>query len=208
MNRSPFLLGVLVVAAVAFVSGCITVPESPLKTVGEALRPPGSPDPSEGSTPGTIGPDSMGTAKPAAFSPTLAGAKEALAAARKVYTDAQAALGRLRADMDAKAKAVKEAERQAVADRIVRDGWWVFAAGMIGSIVGVVCVAKNYGMGGWWVLLGGGGVAVLGLGMVWLGPHWLGITRGAAVVFGLAMIVGAMYAWRYRKKLKAMAAKV
>ena len=149
----------------------------------------------------------MGSASPASAPITVDGAKAALASAVRVYADAQAWLARTKADMEAKSKAVRLAQEQATADKIVKDGWWIFAAGLVGAVVGVVCVAKQYGTGGWWVLLGGGAVSILGLAMVWLGPHWLGIVRGAVAVFGAAMIVGAIWAWNHRAKLKTNLAR-
>lgn len=150
----------------------------------------------------------MGSGLPGTASTTAAGAGDALSAATRVYTDALAYLARAKADMEAKAKAKRLADEQATAERIVRDGWWVFWAGVVGSVVGVVCVAKQYGMGGWWVLLSGGLIAALGLGMVWLGPHWVAVIRGAVAVFSLTILIGVIWVWNHRKKLKALANKL
>lgn len=202
-HRILLLLGAVLVAGGLFTS-CIRVPDISLKTPFSAPADP--PAPASPANPGT-------SAGPAVSPPSndpppdLEGAKRALEGARGVYTNLVGLLSAAKADMKAKAALVKEKERQAVADRIVRDGWWVFAIGLLGSIVGVICVAKNYGMGGWWVLLGGASVSALGLAMVWLGPHWLNITRGAVGVAGLSMIVGAYWAWKHRKLLKAKASK-
>jgi hypothetical protein len=208
VNRSPFLLGVLVVAAGVFFTSCITVPNNPLKGVADAIRAEKGSTPSDPTAPGGKQPETMGSGLPGTASPTAAGAADALSAATRVYTDALAYLARAKADMDAKAKAKRIADEQATADRITRSGWWVFASGIVGAIIGVVCVAKNYGMGGWWVLLGGGATAILGLSLVWLGPYWVATIRIALGVSVLAFVIGAIWAWNHRKKLKALANKL
>lgn len=203
MNRSHFLLGALVVAAAVLVS-CIRVPEIPFKEAKEAIQGPNSSTPvgREGSD-GNTGLDHEVSAPAVpAVDPAkgVQAARAVVAAARKVYTDSVARTARLRADLKAKEDAAKEVERQAIADRIVRDGWWVFGAGLIGAIIGIVGVARNYGLGGWWVVLGGAGVAVLGLAMVWLGPSWLLIVRVSVGVVVAASVCGAGYAYWRRKR--------
>lgn len=202
-HHALLLLGVALVAAVLFSSCSVfSVPSNSLRSLQDAVEKP------------TRSADPLGVEKPLQSTktdgkPSIPGAaggvdqaKQDLADARAKYAAGVEELARLKADIKVKEATARAAEEQATADRIVRDGWWVFFGGIIASIIGIICVAKEYGMGGWWVLIGGAAVSVFGLCMIWLGPHWVIVTRTTVAIAGLAVIVGASWAWQHRKQLK------
>lgn len=193
-SRALFLLGTVLAVGLLFCSCSIfSVPEIPRPN----LAPPAASNPlGVGSTAPATGPDG----KPMEL-PSLDGVRKALAEARRLYSEGAAQLATLKARVDTLEREEKEASRRATGDQIVMWGWWVFMVGVIGSIVGVVCIAKQYGLGGWWVLLGGASTAVLGLCMVWLGPYWVGFVRWFLILTVLAMLAGGRWAWKHRKKL-------
>lgn len=199
-RRALLLLGV-VGSMLAILFGCIRVP-----SIRELVPPPPA-QPADAPAGGTASPPQLPQAgeTPATPTPaptTLAQAQAWLAAAKGRLDAGLAYVATAKAEVATRARQALDLQRQAVADRIVRDGWWVFAAGIVATVIGVVCVAKNYGVGGWWVLGAGIATSLLGLGLVWLGPYWLPIVRWSVGVTALAFVLGAWWAWRHRSKLK------
>lgn len=188
--RALLLLGTTLVVGVLF-SACslFSVPERSVDSLKTALTSAAPSDPlGLGNKP-----------RPAAKTngkeglKSVADAQEELATAKRRYAEGVTELTLLKATVKEKEAAAKAASERAIANGIIHTGWIVFIAGIVGAVIGVICVAKEYGTGGYWAFFGGVGVSTIGLCLVWIGPHWLVIARYLLAIFGIAMGGGIWY---------------